>query len=295
MSAGGRWLTARAPAKLNLGLWIVRRRPDGYHDILTIFQAVDLCDVLEVRPRLRGFRLDCRAPGVPTGPGNLVLRAARRLAREAGTRTGAEFRLRKEIPAGAGLGGGSSDAAAALVLLDRLWGLGLGNRRLARLGLEIGSDVPFFLRGGTALGRGRGSRLVPLSLPRPFYFVLWHGSTPIPTGRAYSWYKRELTPLPPPPRIRALVSGAPLTGDTVKGLDNQLEPGLAAAHPDIGRRKDRLVALGAGTAGLTGSGSSVFGLFFSGLKASRTAGYLARSGYPVDLCKSVAHGVEVVD
>lgn len=288
-------LVVRAPAKINLGLWIRRRRPDGYHDLLTIFQAIDLEDRLEVSAGGRGFRLTTSDPALPTGADNLVIRAARIMAREAGRRGGAEFRLTKRIPDGAGLGGGSSDAAATLVALDRLWGLGLSRARLAGLGLEIGSDVPFFLLGGAAVGRGRGNRLTPLKVDRVGHFVLVHSSSKISTKWAYSQFKNGLTRFEPPPRIAALDSGDSLSAVSIKSLYNMLEPGLSSRLPDIGARKARLEALGAEAALLTGSGSTVYGVFPSRDHASRAARRLSREGFRVDLCRSVSHGVVVTD
>jgi 4-diphosphocytidyl-2-C-methyl-D-erythritol kinase len=288
---GAGWRRALAPAKLNLGLWIVRRRPDGFHDLVTLFQAIDLYDELAVRPRPRGFRLACDRPGIPTGGENLVIRAARALARAAGVGRGAEFRLTKRIPDGAGLGGGSSDAAAALILLDDLWQLRFGPRRLERVGATVGSDVPFFIRGGLQLGTGRGTRLRPLQGQFDGWFVVVHGPEKIPTKWAYSRFKKELTPLGPPPRIRSLAKGGCWTRAAVKQLDNHLEAGLLLDHPDIGARKRALLAAGAERALLTGSGSSVFGLFATREGARSAWTRLNRAGCAADLCRSVRSGV----
>lgn len=290
-AAGGEWRRALAPAKLNLGLWIVRRRPDGLHDLVTIFQAIDLFDELAVRPRAGGFRLTCDRPDLPTGPENLVMRAARALARETGHRRGVEFRLTKRIPDGAGLGGGSSDAAAALLLLNDLWECRLTPGRLASIGASIGSDVPFFIKGGTQLGRGRGTRLTPLPVPFGSTFLLLHGLAKISTKWAYSRYKKELTPLGPPPRIRALAESGCLSRAAIKQLDNHLEAGLLLDHPDIGVRKEALLAAGAERALLTGSGSTVFGIFGSDAEARQARIRLSRAGYAADLCRSIGSGV----
>ncbi len=174
-------LTIRAPAKLNLTLEVLGRRPDGYHELHTIFQAVTLYDVLEVLP---AAEIELVVEGeAPHGEGNLVLKAARTVARYAPAR-GARLHLQKRIPTGAGLGGGSSDAAAALILLNRHWETGLVRRELAELARSLGADVPFFLWGGVALGTGRGDEIRPLELygdegdsdaGPPLHFVL---STP---------------------------------------------------------------------------------------------------------------------
>jgi 4-diphosphocytidyl-2-C-methyl-D-erythritol kinase len=293
MSAPTR-LTALAPAKLNLGLWILRRRPDGFHDVLTVLQAIDLYDRLTVEPRPSGLTLRCDGRRIPTGGTNLVLRAARALQREAGVRRGAAFHLRKRIPVGAGLGGGSSDAAAALVLLDRLWNLGFSPRKLAAIGAEIGSDVPFFLAGGTQVARGRGTRLTPVRLRDTLQFLLVHGRRPIATKWAYSRYQRELTASTPPPSIIALARGDLLSGASLRHLDNHLEAGLRLDRPDIEERRKLLRSLGAGVALLTGSGATVFGIFDDRERARRAPAVLTARGWAVDSCRSVSDGVVVV-
>ncbi len=158
-TASGGW-TLEAPAKVNLFLEILRRRSDGYHDLVSLFQTISLCDTLSVHSG-EGLSLSCDSPGIPLDESNLVLRAARRLQQEAGVSSGAAFHLIKRIPDGGGLGGGSSDAAAALMLCNRLWRLGMTRGELARLGAQIGSDVPFFLHGGVCLCEGRGEIITP--------------------------------------------------------------------------------------------------------------------------------------
>lgn len=155
--------TVLAPAKLNLFLEVVGKRGDGYHDIESVFLQIDLADELTIEPAEGGgIVLECDDPSLPVDDANLVVRAARLLARETGTGEGARFRLRKRIPHGSGLGGGSSDAAAALRLANRLWRTGLSDAELERLGLALGSDVPFFFHGGLCLCRGRGEDITPL-------------------------------------------------------------------------------------------------------------------------------------
>src|SRR3954469_7342886 len=149
-----------APAKLNLFLEVLGRRPDGYHEVETLMVAVDLFDRLTFRESPSGeITLRCDDPGLPTGSENLAVRAAERLRDESGRRLGAHIDLHKSIPAGAGLAGGSSDAAAALAGLDRLWDLKTRPDRLATLASGLGSDVPFFLKAGAAICRGRGERV----------------------------------------------------------------------------------------------------------------------------------------
>ncbi|MEE9219435.1 MAG: 4-(cytidine 5'-diphospho)-2-C-methyl-D-erythritol kinase, partial [Acidobacteriota bacterium] len=155
-------LCLRCPAKLNFGLEVVGRRSDGYHEIRTIFQAIDLADDLDIEPASSGLRLRVQGAGVPDGAENLVLQAAELLRSSTGVQAGARLALRKRIPPGAGLGGGSSDAAVTLMGLDELWGTRLGPQGLDALAGRLGADVPYFLRGGACLGLGRGDKLVAL-------------------------------------------------------------------------------------------------------------------------------------
>ena len=161
-----------APAKLNLFLHVVGRRPDGYHLLQTVFRLIECCDRLHFEPRAdASVRLTHPLPGVPQDD-DLCVRAARLLQSASGCRRGADIGLDKSIPMGAGLGGGSSDAATVLIALNRLWGLDLPKPRLAALALGLGADVPFFLHGGNAFGEGIGERLSAIDLPPAWYLVL---------------------------------------------------------------------------------------------------------------------------
>jgi 4-diphosphocytidyl-2-C-methyl-D-erythritol kinase len=161
-----------APAKLNLFLHITGRRPDGYHLLQTVFQFLDHADTLHFRPRRDGeLTLSPELPGVPA-ESNLVMKAARLLQTESGGRPGADIVLEKRLPMGGGIGGGSSDAATALLGLNRLWNLGLGVERLAGLGLALGADVPVFVRGFAAFAEGVGERLTAVEIDEPWYLVL---------------------------------------------------------------------------------------------------------------------------
>src|SRR5262245_53525263 len=169
----GTSVRALAPAKVNLFLEVLRRRPDGYHDLATLMVAVGLYDSLSFTANDTGeIRLGCDDPALPTGPDNLVCRAARLLRDRHGVRAGADILLAKRIPVAAGLAGGSSDAAATLAGLNRLWQLGLDNGELARLGAELGSDVAFFFSGPAAWCTGRGEIVEPVPMARPLDLVL---------------------------------------------------------------------------------------------------------------------------
>lgn len=191
----GRRLAVLAPAKLNLGLAVVGPRGDGYHDIVTILQAVSIYDRLafEIVPDDDALRLDVSDPNL-AGDGNLALRAAHLLREATGTRIGTRMWLDKTIPSAAGLGGASSDAAATLVALNRLWGTHLGPRRLSDLALALGSDVPFFLKAGTALATGRGERLETVPPLDRVYFVVVAPTLLFPIPRKTAALYAALTP-----------------------------------------------------------------------------------------------------
>ncbi len=183
-----------APAKVNLGLEVLGRRPDGYHEIRTVMQAVSLCDEIELEARQDGrLRLECVGADLPSDETNLVLRAARLLRELCGAERGADVRLTKRIPVGGGLGGGSSDAAITLLALAQLWELSPSEDELAAMAAGLGSDVPFFLTGGAALCEGRGERVTPLPCPATLHYVLVMPELPVSTARVYERAAAGLT------------------------------------------------------------------------------------------------------
>ncbi len=251
------------PAKLNLFLEVVGKRPDGYHDLESIFLAVDLADTLSAEPAPDGeFALDCDDPAAPAGDANLVCRAARLLARECGVNRGIRFRLEKRIPMGAGLGGGSSDAAAALRLANRLWQTGLADADLERLGAGLGSDVPFFFHGGLCLCEGRGERITRLA-PFPGGIPLGLALCRVHSDTAAA-YRGLRLPAPGKRRraagfLAALASGDP--GALAAAAFNRFEETIFAALPELGEIRRRLSSLLPAGPWLTGSGG---GLWFMG-------------------------------
>jgi len=253
------WFRAQAPAKINLGLEVVGKRPDGYHDIRTVFQAVDLCDEIEARTA-PGPGIDLRVEGVPApgGEDNLVVRALQALAERRAPGRGAEVQLRKRIPMGGGLGGGSSDAAAALFLGEAIWGLDPDPHERARLAAALGSDVPFFLTGGTALGEGRGEILTPLPAPPPEWgWVLAISDFFVETSRAFASGDKALTPITQ--RLRMLQQALGM-GDFLGFADllhNDLEPAALAIQPGLSGIRDWLKDRAPGV-GLSGSGATWF-------------------------------------
>ncbi len=276
-------LVLSAPAKINLGLWVGKPRPDGFHDIITIIAPVELADEISISPTQTGIEVACDSPAVPPGPGNLAYRAATAFMQAARIHAGCRVRITKRIPVGGGLGGGSSNAATVLSGLNRLFDTPLSKRRLRQIGASLGSDVPAFLMDGPCIARGRGERLRRIRLPRLNLLLCFPGY-PVPTARAYADLDRlraaglSLTrPAISPKILRAgLRRNEP---DTVAAqLSNSFEPAVFRRHPALGRAKELLLRQGAFAASLSGSGSTVYGLVRTkGWKDPMAA--LARSGF----------------
>ncbi|MCU0936853.1 MAG: 4-(cytidine 5'-diphospho)-2-C-methyl-D-erythritol kinase [Gammaproteobacteria bacterium] len=253
-----------APAKLNLFLRVTGRRPDGYHTLQTVFQFVDLCDELVLRVRGDGeVRRLSGLAGVPADR-DLAVLAARLLQAATGTRLGVDLTVHKRVPAGGGLGGGSSDAATTLVALDRLWGLGLGEERLAALGLQLGADVPVFVRGRAAWAEGVGEALQPVALDRPWYLIVDPGCA-VSTAAVFG--DPELTRDSPVLRIPGLFrdggDGRPVA--TVAGLlaaaGNDCQALVRRRYPPVDRALGWLESRAA--ARMTGTGGCLFGVLAS--------------------------------
>ena len=238
----------QAYAKINWMLRVTGRRPDGYHDLETIFQTISLRDTLSFTPS-ETLSLQCDDPAVPTDQSNLVMRAAHALGVD-----NVAISLHKRIPAGGGLGGGSSDAAATLVALARQ---GISQDRLQKIALTLGSDVPFFLTGGTAYATGRGEQLVPLSGVAGIPLLLVLPEERMSTARAFGMLRKYSAPLGLE-RSRRLVSDGSLP---VGELINDFEEPVFAELPQLRRWKERLSACGATFASMSGSGSTLFGVF----------------------------------
>ena len=261
-------LRLQAPAKLNLYLRVVAHRPDGYHELETLFERIDLADELTFTPQALGITVTCDAPTLGCGPENLVTQAALRLQQACGVTQGAAIHLRKRVPIAGGLGGGSSDAATALLGLNRLWTLKLSTPRLRELAAGLGSDVPFFLQPEAfAIGRGRGEQCEPLSGPLP---ILWHVLVVPPEGLStkavYEGFDRSekmgrsLTERGSSIRmcLHALRNGS--LGELAEGLQNDLEPEAIRRCPVIQEICTSLRRSGCVGVLTSGSGPSVFGL-----------------------------------
>ena len=257
-----RRLRAECPGKINLRLRVLGRRDDGYHELETVFQAIDVWDTLLGDPA-DALTLRCDAPDVPADVTNLVLRAAESLRQASGRpRLGGALTLRKRLPAGGGLGGGSSDAAGALVLLRALWDLETTDRQLHDLAAGLGSDVPFFLVGGTAVGRGRGERLAPLPFGGPRPLVLGFPPFSIATEEVYEGLgASRLTPDSKNDSFGHLFLHKSQGGKDFGFAVNDLEAVVFEKRPELRGFRDELLKLGAGAALLSGSGSTGFGAF----------------------------------
>jgi 4-diphosphocytidyl-2-C-methyl-D-erythritol kinase len=268
-------LVTLAPAKVNLVLRVGPPRPDGFHDIASLMVPLDLGDEVDVRLSARPGPVSCRVPGHPEldGPANLGARAAEAFRRRFGVDRGVAIRIAKRTPITAGLGGGSSDAAAVLRCLARACGI-RDAAALAEVGLVIGSDVPFFLGAGPAWAEGRGERLRPVELPTQ-HLVLVYPRDPalaIRAGDAYRWLDQDRAdrPVPPLPR-RPRVARPTLTG-------NDLQPPCTARHPALGRLLGSLERSGSTVAMMSGSGPTVFGLFDGRPAARRAAAAVEAEG-----------------
>src|SRR5499427_3078243 len=271
-------LTVRAHAKVNLDLRVLGVRADGYHELRTVFQTIELHDTLTCADTPGPFTIRSRDSRMPTDSSNLVWKAAAALwtaLGRAGSVSDTVVQIQKQIPIEAGLGGGSADAAAALQALARLWG-GAPLTLLREVAAGVGADVPFFLSGGTALGLGRGEEIYPLVDLPPHYVVVVRPPFGVSTAEAYSWYDEDRTaglrenrelqllPVPWPSRAAQMI--------------NDLEPPVMRRHQEIGALTQQLRELGATAAAMSGSGSAVFGLFRSRAAAERAVKPLSRNG-----------------
>jgi 4-diphosphocytidyl-2-C-methyl-D-erythritol kinase len=273
-----------APAKLNLFLHVLGRRDDGYHRLQTAFTLVDHCDLIRVRVRDDGEILRANVVRGVAPDQDLSIRAALELQRATGTRLGADIEVIKRIPMGGGLGGGSSDAATVLMVLDHLWGTGLGSARLADLAPALGADVPFFLHGAPAWAEGVGEHLTPLALPARWYLVLVP-PVGVPTREIFA--APELTRDTEPLKMEDF--SAHFGWDVARGdpgrFGNDLEPVVVARYPEVAKHLAWL--LERAPARMTGSGSCVFAAF-----DSREAAQAVADEMPGSMQGFVAQGLD---
>lgn len=289
-------MRVRAFAKINLSLRVLGVRPDGYHELRTVFQSIALHDTLTIRRTRGDFLLRCDDPCCPAGPANLVWTAAEHVWRATGRRggiRGLSIEIVKRIPMGAGLGGGSSDAAAVIRALGRLWRLDPCDQR--RIAARVGADVPYFLEGGTVLGLDRGDRLFPLVDHRRAWVVLALPNFSVSTKEAFGWWDEthsnaskskgphdearthawERSGAPASPRANRPGRSVGVGELTAPNKSNDLEGVVSKRHPQIRRLAAALRRRGATQSSMSGSGSAVFGLFERRADAARAAGALS--------------------
>jgi 4-diphosphocytidyl-2-C-methyl-D-erythritol kinase len=276
-SGNARRLEVSAAAKVNLALEVLSRRPDGYHEIATVMQAVDLSDRLWLEDA-EALEVKTSAEGVPADERNLAHRAAVALRDAAGLTRGARITLDKRIPVAAGLGGGSTDAAATLVGLNRLWGLRWSAERLSEIAVSLGMDVPFFLRGGAAVGTGRGERLTPLG-GAALALVLVNPRFAVSTADMYGRVTPAMYSDGARTRDAADALESRRAGRVAASLYNGLEGAARAAYPQIGQMQAALLAAGALGAAMSGSGPTVFGVARSWEQARQIRGRVARGSW----------------
>jgi len=261
-------MKVRAYAKINLGLHVLGKRSDGYHNIETVFRLIDLYDELEIVQNDQGTYFSSNKPELSNDGTNLCLRAAHLLRDLTGCHMGVEMKLTKRIPIGAGLGGGSSDAAATLKGLTKLWSLDINPEELQTISESLGSDVPFFFTGQTAHATGRGEILESFALPLPYSILV--ATPPIHVSTAWAYSSLRLAENRNQPKLRDLLSGTIRdTGALRRELTNDFEETVFRQYPEILRLKETIFSGGAEVALMSGSGSSVFG-FFSSAENART-------------------------
>jgi len=268
-------ITLEAPAKVNLWLSVLGRRKDGYHELRMVNTLVDLCDRVEIEIAGSGVRVECDHPSVPEDETNLAVRAARKiLERVPGPKPGVKIKIEKRVPVAAGLGGGSSDAAAVLKGLTRLVDISMTREELMRAGLELGADVPFFLYGKPALVEGIGERIVPIPRVPDWTYLLATPPIEVKTVWAYeeldTLVSNDKLILTKPEQSAILIYLGSWTASSIpESLINDLEAPVTAAYPIISELKEHMMGQGAQASVMSGSGPTVVGLFIHKGEASK--------------------------
>ncbi len=281
-------ITIMAPAKVNFYLQVIRKRPDGYHDIVSVMQALELADEVRIARAASGIMLTCDSSEVPGGESNIAYRAAESVIKEAGLGDGVEIRINKRIPVAAGLGGGSSDAAATLRGMDLLFGLGIPDARLREMGRALGADVPFFLSWPSARAEGVGEALSELPPPVETWLVLVNPGFGVSTRWVYENLNLGLTNSCNDITLPPFKGPAYDAGLLVSYLRNDLERVTAGRYPQIEEIKRRLVEEGALGAMMSGSGPTTFGIFSLRTEAERAAQRLQGHGWRVMVTRTIS-------
>jgi 4-diphosphocytidyl-2-C-methyl-D-erythritol kinase len=277
-------------AKINWTLDVLGRRADGYHELRTIYQTIGLADTVTLSlTETPGVSASSDSPEIPSGADNLAHRAATMFFEAAGLTTsyGANIFIKKEIPAGGGLGGGSGNAATTIVLLGHLTGVRLPDEQLFRLASRLGADVPLFLVGGTVLGVGRGDEVYPLADAPPAHLVVANPGEHVDTATVFRRYGSELTPRNPASIMLSFLSALRISASPPM-VGNELEQAVVKDHPRVGDARSALLGAGAVRAWMTGSGASVVGIFESAGAAVSAVEQLEERGF-------WARAVETID
>ncbi|MCI0338761.1 MAG: 4-(cytidine 5'-diphospho)-2-C-methyl-D-erythritol kinase [Acidobacteria bacterium] len=280
-------LTLPSFAKINWTLEILGKRADGYHELRTLLQTISLADELIFTPTEKKIEIICEHPGVPCDKTNLSYRATKLLSDFTGVEHGVRITIKKRIPVAAGLGGGSSNAAATLIALQKLWGLELAPRDMFTLGSKIGADVPFFFIGGTALGIGRGDEVYPLDDCSAEFLLLVNAGIPVATREVYANLPPELTNPVATAKMPLSLETAYANSAVRRGrpesiwtrLHNDLEIPVLAHHPLLVEIKQRLTKIGARGVLMSGSGSTIFAIFDSEEARSGALSDLSGAGW----------------
>jgi len=274
-------------AKINIGLNVTGLRDDGYHNIETIFQEIDLCDHITFTRTGDSVAITSKNPNLPLGKQNLMYKAFMLFRSRASVSGGLSIAIDKRIPMGGGLGGGSSNAAATLIAANILWGKPFSVQQLQEMAFDLGSDVPFFVRGGTAIGRGRGEDLTDFDFPEKWFVVLVCPGINISTAWAYKEFKFALTNDKKITNFNALFSG--LQPDKWQEyLSNDLEKPVFGSYPELKKIKDLLYENGAFYASMSGSGSTIYGLF-TDKEAGIKAGKFFSKKYESYVCRPITN------
>lgn len=245
-------------AKINLCLYVLKKRKDGYHEIFTVMQAIELCDEIFLSKISKGIKIECDDPEVPANSSNLAYKSAKFLLNEAKINSGVKIRIKKKIPVGSGLGGGSSNAAFTLMGLNRLFDLKFTRKKLHRIAEKVGSDVPFFLYSGQAVARGRGEKIKEIKLPKDYWIVLVKPNFKILTPNIYKKIKIDLTK--EKKKIKISFKKEDFFA-LLKKWRNDLEREVEKIFPQIEEIKDSLQEIGAIKVSMSGSGPTVYGIF----------------------------------
>ena len=268
----------RAYAKINLGLLILEKRPDGYHNIETVFHRVGIFDEISLDPS-PSIIVESSSPDAPDDERNICFETAKLLQEHLGIRAGVKISIQKNIPVGAGLGGGSSDAAAVLLRLPTFWGRAVGQKELSSLALQLGSDVPYFLKSGSAHARGRGEILDFFALDVPYTILLCSPGVHVSTAWAY----RQVSPRKRPVDLASLVLKGMKNPKDLHEIGNDFESTVLDAFPVVRNAKNAMIENGAVFSLMSGSGSTVFGLFDNHEVAHQASNALEAVGFQTHL------------